>query len=67
MFTCEFSMAIAFINNNDQVDKNNDCNNKNYRVRAVVKADQATTPPGFPQSGNGPKDLDFDVSLSFGT
>jgi hypothetical protein len=55
-------MAIAFINNNDQLDKNNNCNNQNYLVRAVVKADQASTPPGFPQSENGPKNLDFDVT-----
>jgi len=60
-------MAIAFINNNDQVDKNNDCNDHNYLVRAAIKADQASTPPGFPQSANGPKNLDFDVTSSFKT
>jgi hypothetical protein len=55
-------MAIAFINNNDQVDKNNSCNDQSYRVRIDIKADQASTPPGFPQSGIVPENLDFDVN-----
>jgi hypothetical protein len=58
-------MAIAFINNKDQVDKNNNCNDQSYRVGFDIKADQASTPPGFPQTGIVPENLDFDVNKLF--
>jgi len=54
-------MAIAFTNNDNQVDVNTDCNDQNYQVRVDLKVDQASTPPGFPQSGVVTENLDFDV------